>query len=85
MNYKFSCPGCGQHYNATPAHAGTQVQCVTCKVEMIVPPAPVDMRPIESAPAATIVKPPPGHTWDTFVPKHKPPTPGGLKLKRPGE
>jgi len=86
MNYKFSCPQCGQHYSATEAHAGSQVQCTTCKQEMIVPQPPVDMRPIASAPAATVVKAPPGHTWDTFVPKQKPPAAGnGLKLKRPGE
>jgi len=85
MTYKFSCPTCGQHYSATAAHANTQVQCVTCKTEMIVPPPPIDMRPIASAPAATVVKAPPGHTWDTCCPKPKPPAGNGLKLKRPGE
>ena len=87
MNYKFSCPTCGQHYNATPAHANTQVQCVTCKTEMIVPPPPLDIRPIHSAgPMATIVKAPPGHTWDTNIPQNLPPDVGnGLKLKPRGE
>ena len=87
MNYKFSCPQCGQHYNATPAHANTQVQCVTCKTQITVPHPPVDVRPINSMPPdATVMKMPPGHTWDTNVPK-KPPVDGGnkLRIKRPGE
>jgi hypothetical protein len=86
MNYKFSCPSCGQHYTATPAHANTQMQCVTCQVEKIVPPPPIDMRPLAEAPAATVIKPPPGHTWDTYVPKTKAPQAGNaLTLKPPGE
>ncbi|MBI3879086.1 MAG: hypothetical protein HY301_03365 [Verrucomicrobia bacterium] len=87
MNYKFSCPQCGQHFSCTSTHAGTQIQCHACKTQITVPQPPVDVRPINSMPAdATVMKAPPGHTWDTNVPKKMPPQAGnGLKLKPRGQ
>lgn len=37
MSFKFSCPSCGQHIEATEEHIGTQAPCPTCSQPFEVP------------------------------------------------
>ncbi len=63
--YKFSCPHCDQHYTCQDSHANTQITCARCKRQIVIPPVPPPND-------LTIVKPPPGHTWDSSPPPMQP-------------
>jgi hypothetical protein len=59
--FKFSCPGCGQHIACDVGYAGAQINCPTCKQAIVVPQAPSVAPAIPPAPArlAGRVAPPP--------------------------
>ena len=71
IEFKFSCPGCGQHIQCNDAYCGRQISCPTCRKSIVVPPAtgtaaPAPTagnlsisRPIAPAPAAAAFRPPP--------------------------
>ncbi len=40
IEFKFSCPNCGQHIQVNDAYSGRQIGCPTCKNQIVVPPAP---------------------------------------------
>lgn len=40
--FKFACPVCGQHLQATAAEAGHQTECPSCFKKLIVPQAPTE-------------------------------------------
>src|SRR5438445_532281 len=50
--FTFACPGCGQHIVGDEAWGGQQMQCPTCRCELIVPQ-------LQPAAAPTITPPPP--------------------------
>jgi hypothetical protein len=66
IEFKFSCPSCGQHIQATTAYSGRQLNCPACQKLMVVPyvpgapppipatatPPPLPARPAQAAPAA---------------------------------
>ncbi|MEO5803998.1 MAG: hypothetical protein ABIR24_10750, partial [Verrucomicrobiota bacterium] len=40
IEFKFSCPNCGQHIHCNEAYSRMQISCPTCKNQIIVPQAP---------------------------------------------
>lgn len=40
--FKFACPGCGQHIKCDTEQTGTQMECPTCFRKLVVPQAPKD-------------------------------------------
>jgi len=48
--YKFSCPGCGQHFAGDFGYCGLQMTCPACQREFIVP-SPGTSAPVASATA----------------------------------
>ena len=40
IEFKFSCPNCGQHIHCNDAYCDMQIICPTCKNQILVPPAP---------------------------------------------
>jgi outer membrane lipoprotein-sorting protein len=67
-DFKFSCPGCGQHIQCDTGYAGAQINCPSCQKTIVVPQAPRSAaaptappqapRPA-AAPAAPYIAPPP--------------------------
>ncbi len=55
-DFKFSCPGCGQHIACDTGYSGMQINCPTCKQNIVVPQAPASATP---PPAPRIATPPP--------------------------
>jgi DNA-directed RNA polymerase subunit RPC12/RpoP len=39
-DFKFACPGCGQHISASDDYVGRQINCPACRAAMTVPPNP---------------------------------------------
>lgn len=71
IEFKFSCPSCGQHIQATDAYSGMQIHCPSCQKPIEVP------RPAGSAPAAAQATPPapPAHSASPHSPPaQKPPS-----------
>jgi outer membrane lipoprotein-sorting protein len=52
--FKFSCPGCGQHIQCDVGYSGAQIACPSCRQTIIVPQAP----PSIAVPSATPPPPP---------------------------
>jgi hypothetical protein len=50
--FKFSCPHCGQHMQATAEYSGQQIPCPACQKLLVVPPSP-------AAPASNMPAPAP--------------------------
>jgi outer membrane lipoprotein-sorting protein len=53
--FKFSCPGCGQHIQCDASYSGAQIACPACQQAIVVPQAP----PSSAAPPAYAAPPPP--------------------------
>jgi DNA-directed RNA polymerase subunit RPC12/RpoP len=53
IEFKFSCPTCGQRIQVTDAYSGRQIQCPACQHTIVVPQAPgaAAAPPIIAAPA----------------------------------
>src|SRR6185437_7753604 len=54
-DFKFSCPGCGQHIACDTGYSGMQINCPTCKQAIVVPQAPA----VAAAPSAPRIATPP--------------------------
>jgi hypothetical protein len=52
--FKFNCPGCGQHISATEAWSGQQIQCPTCQRLLTVPNAPAVGQSIAATTAPSV-------------------------------
>lgn len=70
-DFKFSCPGCGQHISCDVGYSGMQINCPSCKQAIIVPQAP---RSAAAPPAAP--PPPPGRSAVPPPPPLPPAAPG---------
>ena len=67
IEFKFSCPNCSQHIHCNDAYSGLQINCPTCKNQIIVPSAPGS---ISSKSAA--ITPPTSPVAQTSVPQTSP-------------
>lgn len=51
IEFKFSCPSCGQHIQASDAYSGHTINCPVCAKAMTVPPPPTSPRTRMPAPS----------------------------------
>lgn len=60
IEFKFSCPSCGQHLQVTDAYSGRQINCPACQELILVPQAPGPRTVIPATAAPPIIPVPSG-------------------------